>query len=85
MMVPSFEVTVRGGRMDAAGICVMCGDAVPAGTGFAARSGERAFRLMCGNCLARFEADPGPYLAADPARLVVGGAEESPASEWTCY
>jgi hypothetical protein len=56
-MVASLEVIIRGGRMDAAGTCVACGDAVPAGVGFAARSGDREFRSKCAECLARFEAD----------------------------
>ena len=84
-MVASLEVIIRGGLMDAAGTCVVCGEAVAAGVGFAARSGEREFRFKCADCLARFEADPGPYLAADQARSREAGAEESPASEWACY
>ena len=84
-MSGSLEVIIRGGRMDASGTCIVCGDAVPAGSGFAARSGEREFRFKCADCLARFEADPAPYLAADRMRSREAGADESPASEWACY
>jgi hypothetical protein len=84
-MATSVEVMIRGGRMDAAGTCVVCGDAVPAGSGFVARSREREFRFKCEDCIARFEADPAPYLAADGARASEPTAEESPASEWACY
>ena len=84
-MVASIEVIVRGGSMDAAGTCVVCGEDVPAGSGFAARSSHREFRFKCADCLARFEADPEPYLAADRTRSREAEAEESPASEWACY
>lgn len=84
-MVASIEVIIRGGRMDAAGTCAVCGDAVPAGSGFAARSGDREFRFKCAECLARFEADPARYQAADKTQSREAGAEESPASEWACY
>ena len=84
-MGTSIEVIVRGGRMDAAGTCVVCGDSVAAGSAFAARSGEREFRFKCGECLARFEADPEPYLAADRTRSCEADREGSPASEWACY
>lgn len=84
-MAMSLEVIVRGGRMDAVGTCVVCGDAVPTGSGFAARSGEREFRFKCADCLARFEADPARYLAADLTRSREADTEESPASEWACY
>lgn len=84
-MVASIEVIVRGGSMDAAGTCVVCGEDVPAGSGFAARSGEREFRFKRAECLARFEADPWPYLAADRIRSREKGADESPATEWACY
>ncbi len=84
-MVASIEVIVRGGRIDAAGTCVVCGEDVAVGIGFAARSGEREFRFKCADCLARFEADPGPYLATDQARSREARVEESPASEWACY
>ena len=83
-MVASIEVIVRGGSMDAAGTCVVCGEDVPAGSGFAARSSQREFRFKCANCLARFEADPWLYLA-NRARSREEEAEESPASEWACY
>ena len=84
-MVASIEVIVRGGRMDAAGTCVVCGEDVPAGSGFAARSGERVLRFKCANCLAGFEAHPEPYLAAAPTRSREAEVDESPASEWACY
>ncbi len=85
MTVTSVEIIIRGGRLDAAGTCVICGDAVRAGSGFAARSGEREFRFKCAHCLARFDADPGPYLAANQTQSPEAGVEESPASEWACY
>lgn len=84
-MVTSVEVMIRGGRVDAAGTCVICGAAVREVSSFAARSGEREFRFKCAYCLAQFEADPGRYLAADQTRSREAGAEESPASEWACY
>lgn len=84
-MVTSIEVIIRGGRMDAAGTCVVCGHAVAAGSGFAARSGDREFRFEGAACLARFEADPEPFLAADRTRSHEADREESPASEWACY
>lgn len=84
-MVASIEVIVRGGSMDAAGTCVVCGEEVPAGDGFAARWGERRFRFKCADCLARFEADPERYLADERTRSGEAEAEESPASEWACY
>lgn len=86
-MNATIEVIVRGGRMDPAGSCVVCGEEVPAGDGFAARWGEREFRFKCARCVYRFEADPGPYLAADSTRPGEAEveAEGSPASEWACY
>lgn len=84
-MNATIEVIVRNGRMDPSGTCVVCGEGVPAGEGFAARWGERQLRFKCEQCLARFEADPGPYLAADQRRSGKAEAEESPASEWACY
>ena len=75
----------RGSSTDPASECTVCGDPVPAGSGFTARAGERDFRFKCAECLARFEADPAPYLAADQRLSFERGDEESPASEWTCY
>lgn len=84
-MVASMEIVVRGGLMDAAGTCVVCGEDVPAGSGFAARSGDRGFRFKCAECLARFEADPARYVGAGRTPPREADAEESPASEWACY
>jgi hypothetical protein len=64
--------------------CVVCGNAVAAGEGLAARWQGRALRFRCLGCLARFEADPDRYLldhATDSCRT--DDAECSPMSEWT--
>lgn len=83
-MNATIDVIVRNGRTDPSGPCVVCGEEVPAGAGFAARWGERHLRFKCERCLDRFESDPGPYLAAGPRRSGEAGAAESPASEWAC-
>lgn len=85
VMVTSIDVVVPDGRIGAVGTCVVCGDAVPAGSGFAAWTGERGLRFGCRACRFRFEADPARYLAADLARSREADTEESPASEWACY
>lgn len=84
-MNATIDVIVRGGRFEPAGMCVVCGDEVPAGEGFAVRWGERQFRFKCARCLDRFEANPGPYLAPDRTLSGRAEAEQSPASEWACY
>lgn len=84
MMVASIEV-IRGGRMDPASTCVVCRDAIPAGSGLAARFGNREFRFKCAACLARFEADPARYLASPETACCNDGHYPSPASEWACY
>lgn len=83
-MVTSLSVVIRGGRLDSAGTCIVCGDAVPAGSGFAARCGDRVLRFKCADCLARFEADPQRYLAGPQRSCCDGEHEQSPPSEWRC-
>ena len=78
-------VALRGGIIDS-GVCKsFCSEEVPAGDGFAARFGERPFRVTCAACLDRLKADPGPYVAAGQTCSGGAEAEEPPASDWACY
>lgn len=43
--------------------CLVCGNDIAAGEGVTARYGDQTLRFKCPGCLARFEADPEPYLA----------------------
>ena len=59
------SIVIRNSAFEPAAQCVVCGNDILAGEGLTARYGERTLRFKCPGCLARFEADPDRYLAAD--------------------
>ena len=64
MSTPS-SIVIRTSTSEPAARCVVCGNEIAAGEGLTARYGERTLRFKCPGCLARFESDPGRYLAGD--------------------
>ena len=64
--------------------CTVCGNEIAAGEGLTAWYGDRILRFKCPGCLARFETDPGRYLASHEAGCCRQHDEASPASEWRC-
>ena len=52
-----------GGTEPVEGRCPVCGSGLKPGEGVTAEWQGRVLRFRCLGCLARFEADPGPYLA----------------------
>lgn len=66
----------RNPRLAPAARCVVCGDDVPAGEGFAVRYGQTMLWFKCEGCLARFNDDSARFLTDHPAEC----CEDHPAS-----
>lgn len=70
-------------REQAAAPCLVCGSEIAAGEGVTAEYLGRILRFKCPRCLARFQANPEPFLAGQPGGCCGGAHDRSPASEWS--
>ena len=80
---PETQLTLLDSAAYPAATCVVCGTEIASGEGITGSFGGQVLRFKCPGCLARFEADPAPFLAGQSRACCGGAHDHSPASEWT--
>jgi hypothetical protein len=83
-MAVESEIIVVDSRYQPEARCLVCGNDIAAGEGTTARYRGRTLRFKCPGCHARFEADPGRYLAGHEPECCNEPHDGSPPSEWRC-